>query len=1052
MAAAGLVACGETALVTDCNDGLDNDGDGVVDTMDPGCAFNGGLEAPDPPACRDGRDNDGDGVIDMDDPGCSELADADETDPVRACNDGIDNDEDGLVDLMDPGCDSGVDDDEQHLAACADGKDNDGDGKYDYPNDPGCQSGIDPTEEDPSVLPQCSDGVDNDGDSLIDYPEDPGCSSSIDNQEFNHVFGVCGPTVPMVDLTATGQASERVEIPGPSVLSSPECGGQGSEFAYTYEVTKTDRGLVVSTDHMNTTLDTVVYVRTGCDDDTTELACGHGGGTVATRGTELVLDRAEPGTYYIIVDRVQAGAVGDFTLSVTELVGHKGTCDATAPVSECVPGLVCRDFSPGALTTCEEAVCIDGVDNDGDGKTDYPEEPGCESPDDGDETDPTTAPVCSDGADNDGDGVIDWPADDGCVSAADTAEVRECVPGVPAADLDLLAGASGTMDSGTAVFEGGCGSSFSSGSEQIFLLVPDRDFLSLSLSLLQVETTFDAALYVRSGTCGSVASEIACSNSDSDPDLESRVTFAPNQGQEYWVFVDHWASGSTGSYDLQVSGVLPVGATCSLAEPQFACEAGHICGELNAGTGDFTCRRAACFDTKDNDADGTADYPDEPGCLSQLDDDETDPSTPPVCSDGVDNDDDGLADYPADPGCGFAADDNEIDDCIPGVPVLVHNGGTVSGNTLGKTKGLTAPLSCDSSSSSSGAFEEVYSFTVDQPLASLTFSTAGSAFNTLLYVRPDVCSMPGPDILCNDNFGGEETSLVQVQSPPFGSTYFAVVDGRYSSSSGAYDLTVTGRLAGTSACDPADASFTCATGYVCEPDAAGVDTCLPTACNDGADNDGDGLADEFDPGCVSLDDNDETDPAVLPECGNGTDDDADGLVDFPADTGCHRAGDDLELDCSDPDIVDITHLGTVTGTTVGAQHDSHGQCGLVSSSMAPDIAHVFRLPGPATVTFDACGSSYDTVLYVVDECGASVELGCSEDDCAFQSQVTGVALQAGTYYAIIDGYSSTSAGNYELSVSGTIDDGALCDPQQAAFLSCSAGNSCVDTGTGHRCQ
>jgi hypothetical protein len=68
-------------------------------------------------ACNDGVDNDGDGLIDLDDPGCdgderarTEQDDVD--DPPRRCADGIDNDRDGQVDLDDPGCLTETSDDE----------------------------------------------------------------------------------------------------------------------------------------------------------------------------------------------------------------------------------------------------------------------------------------------------------------------------------------------------------------------------------------------------------------------------------------------------------------------------------------------------------------------------------------------------------------------------------------------------------------------------------------------------------------------------------------------------------------------------------------------------------------------------------------------------------------------------------------------------------------------------------------------------------------------------------------------------------------------------
>jgi Divergent InlB B-repeat domain len=117
--------------VSQCDDGRDNDGDGLVDASDPGCGADD-TEAPDDRAqgaleCTDGRDNDGDGLVDRaQDPGCA--ADGTEADtaapqttptspsptptpttssPVSECRDGRDNDGDGLVDRpADPGCDA----------------------------------------------------------------------------------------------------------------------------------------------------------------------------------------------------------------------------------------------------------------------------------------------------------------------------------------------------------------------------------------------------------------------------------------------------------------------------------------------------------------------------------------------------------------------------------------------------------------------------------------------------------------------------------------------------------------------------------------------------------------------------------------------------------------------------------------------------------------------------------------------------------------------------------------------------------------------------------
>jgi YVTN family beta-propeller protein len=56
-----------------CNDGLDNDGDGLTDLADPSCT-SGSLHVENP-QCRNGVDDDGDGLVDAADPHCGGAAD-----------------------------------------------------------------------------------------------------------------------------------------------------------------------------------------------------------------------------------------------------------------------------------------------------------------------------------------------------------------------------------------------------------------------------------------------------------------------------------------------------------------------------------------------------------------------------------------------------------------------------------------------------------------------------------------------------------------------------------------------------------------------------------------------------------------------------------------------------------------------------------------------------------------------------------------------------------------------------------------------------------------
>ncbi|MGH0034901.1 MAG: thrombospondin type 3 repeat-containing protein [Myxococcota bacterium] len=89
-----------------------------------------------------------------------------------------------------------------------------------------------------------------------------------------------------------------------------------------------------------------------------------------------------------------------------------------------------------------DAECADGLDNDGDGDTDFPADTGC-----ADSAFPLEDPQCLDGADNDGDGLVDFGADPGCRNAFWPFEAPECDDG---ADNDLDGDTDHPADSGCA--------------------------------------------------------------------------------------------------------------------------------------------------------------------------------------------------------------------------------------------------------------------------------------------------------------------------------------------------------------------------------------------------------------------------------------------------------------------------------------------------------------------------------------------------------------------------------------------------------------------------
>lgn len=332
---------------TECSDGIDNDGDGLIDfPADPDCySANDLIETNFPPSgnpqCDDGIDNDLDGLIDYPaDPRC--FSPFQNTEAEGICGDGIDNDADGLVDFpADPGCQSRSFGTEN--PACTDGLDNDMDGLTDFPADPGCKTAFSLTE-----APVCLNGIDDDMDGLTDFPNDPGCVDAFSNNE----APVCNDGVDndgdgLIDFPADpGCASAS------STTESPQCNN-------------------------------------GNDDD----------------GNGLIDFPADPGCS-------SASDPTEITQQCNDGIDNDGN------------GLIDFPNDPGcssAIDTYEAADCGDSEDNDHDGSVDLAD-PGCASVADLNELANTTTRECRDGIDNDGDGLVDFPADTGCTSAWDDVE------------------------------------------------------------------------------------------------------------------------------------------------------------------------------------------------------------------------------------------------------------------------------------------------------------------------------------------------------------------------------------------------------------------------------------------------------------------------------------------------------------------------------------------------------------------------------------------------------------------------------------------------------
>jgi large repetitive protein len=931
------------------------------------------------------------------------------------------------------------------MPACSDQRDNDGDGLIDYPNDPGCTLPQEDSEDDDcpdgASCPQCSDGKDNDGNGRLDFPNDPGCTSAGDSIEFTLDPTKCGPGTVIKPLPANGMDHGGL-FGTTSMVESPCGGGNGLPgIAYVFHVLR-PTVVTATTDDPQTVIDTILDLRAAtCSDEAAELACNDDVVPNVAANKRSTLTRVLGiGTYYLFVHGKTAADTGMYALRVTFEPGEGAKCSLD---EHCGPALVCRVPVGETDLMCTGPVCSDGRDDDGDGKIDFPVDPGCTSATDDDESDgcsisPThpMCPECGNGLDDDGDGLIDYPADPSCKSASSNSEACTQSETVGVITQMITTGTTvGAVNDATP----SCNNTSSHTAPDLAYRLDLPPMATLSLNL----TGFDTVHSLLGSTCG--GTPIACS----DPALMTRTNVAAGR---YYVIIDGWGSNS-GAWTLTTTGTVSPGGSCEgslFQSGAFTCTSGYAC---NGTPGSRTCSIARCSDMQDNDGDGKIDYPADPGCESTSDNDETDDCFPtvgpscPACSDGIDNDGDGLIDYPADPSCIAAS--SRFESCQESDPILVATGPQISGTTVGAVNDYRPPPgsvnnhACSTTGTHSAPDRIVQ---LDVPaLASLALNLSPVGYDSTHVLLPGSCLNPPID--CSDSPNMTVGALAAGR-------YYVVIDG-YSSGSGTFTLNISGEIQGGESCESPLAqsgALTCADGYACQG-ALGSRTCAPAACNDGIDNDGDGKIDfPADPGCASRGDSDETDdcyPTVgpaCPACANGIDDDMNTFVDYPADARCPSASFFLEGFCSMEAAADIAGmvLTPVTiGTLAGKSNNYNQSC---QSSTGNDITYGLRLPVPvASLRVDTVGSmANDTVLSIWDA-ACLTSLGCNDDGAGLQSVITLSNVAAGDYAIQVDSYGSTNNSGITLNVKGTVAAGTACTHELFAtgVLVCPASTSCI---------
>jgi hypothetical protein len=228
-------------------------------------------------------------------------------------------------------------------------------------------------------------------------------------------------------------------------------------------------------------------------------------------------------------------------------------------------------------------------------------------------------------------------------------------------------------------------------------------------------------------------------------------------------------------------------------------------------------------------------------------------------------------------------------------------------------------------------------------------------------------------LACNDDTFGRE-SQIQVAGMAAGQSIVLAVEG-FSSNEGAFQLH------------------------------AGPGGATELGCRDGVDNDSDFSLDCDDADCVA-------DPGCMESaCADGLDDDGDGALDC-GDTDCAA---DAACVPSCPAEVVAASPALVTGNTAGQPNYYDATCGFDPGVSDTTVEFTAPSAGDYAFVLTPTGTDYDAVLSVIDGCGGA-ELGC-DDVVSNGGEVVIVTMAAGqTAVAVVDGWTGSAVGNFELSI------------------------------------
>ncbi|MBI5862967.1 MAG: hypothetical protein HZB38_00360 [Planctomycetes bacterium] len=123
------------------------------------------------------------------------------------------------------------------------------------------------------------------------------------------------------------------------------------------------------------------------------------------------------------------------------------------------------------------------------------------------------------------------------------------------------------------------------------------------------------------------------------------------------------------------------------------------------------------------------------------------------------------------------------------------------------------------------------------------------------------------------------------------------------------------------------------------------------------------------------------------------------------------------------DAIPMACGSTVSGSTVNATTDGAWPC----AGGGSDVWYSF-VAADSVAVLDLCGSFYDTAVMVTDGCGGAV-LGCNDDSCGLQSQLSVGGLTVGNTYLIAVGGYAAGTGDYSMSLTCGIPPCTGAEPQ-----------------------